>query len=943
MKRLIVFPMIALTALPAMGESVQFNRDIRPILTKECTACHGGVKAAGGISFIFRDMALGEADSGNRAIVPGKPDQSEVMKRIRSKDPDEVMPKPKHGPPLDEHEIALIEKWIAEGAEWQEHWAFVDPKEVAVEKVSDESWPNSKIDRFVLQSLDSEGLKPAVEAPPEEWLRRASYDLTGLPPTFEELKAFKAALKADGEKAYEAAADRLLASNDYGERWAAVWLDLARYSDTFGFEKDPHRNIWPYRDWVIRAFNKDMPYDQFTIEQLAGDLLPNPTADQRLATAFHRNTQNNTEGGTNDEEFRVAAVMDRVATTWTAWQATTFGCVQCHAHPYDPIEHDEYYQFTAFFNNSEDHDLDSDVPHMKVANDPKQIEEVSKMEVQMREWREQLNAVGLKLEQQDGQWKQLVFDQFEPTDGEFYVDESGALRNDGALSRRSVHKLSAAAVDFTAMRIEILPDSDDPTQWPVRGSLVTKFESRLIDAEGKAKPVVMKEVFVDHIGGVIEATPTGGFGGYPKLHQPRWVVLVPEKRVEAAPGSRIEVEMRQARSTTGSQHTAVRRFRIDVSRDEAWTSLVNDSKRAALWDQRSKVEEKHKSIKGVQVPVMVEGATREQRVFARGNRMNKAHVVQPGIPKIFGGQAGEDLSRLDMAKWIASEENPLTARVMVNRLWSELFGIGLVETVEDFGTSGTAPSHLELLDHMALKFQGEHEWSVKHMLRDIVLSATYRQTHRATKEAVTKDPKNRLLARGPRNRLTAEMVRDQALAVAGLLSDKMYGPSVFPRQPDGLWKSTYSNRKWNESKGEDRLRRGIYTYHKRTAGFPGFLMFDAPSRELCSARRIVSNTPLQALVTMNDPAHIEAAQGFAKRIKAYSDDVTEQHRYGMMLATQLEPDAEVLAHLASLREDAVAGYRESMDDAKKLGETPEEAALVLLANTILNLDAALTK
>ncbi|HEX5789970.1 MAG TPA: DUF1549 domain-containing protein, partial [Luteolibacter sp.] len=456
-------PLLLLLPLSATAlAEVDFNRDIRPILTKECTACHGGVKAAGGISFIYRDMALAEGKSGQRAIVPGKPAESEMMRRLRSDDPDEVMPKPKHGPPLPASQIALIERWIAEGAKWQEHWAFVPPREVAVELVSDASWPTTPLDRHVLARLDKEGLKPSPEASPEEWLRRVSFDLIGLPPSVAELEEFVAASGKDPAAARAAVVDRLLASPHYGERWASMWLDLARYSDTYGFEKDPERSIWPWRDWVIRAFNADKPYDQFTIEQLAGDLLPDATADQRLATAFHRNTQTNTEGGTDDEEFRVAAVLDRVNTTWTVWQATTFGCVQCHSHPYDPIRHEDYYRFMDFFNRSEDHDLDDDVPKMKVAQEPAQAEEFSRVEVRMRRLRDELNQPGKSLAGQSAQWRAWRPGELKPSHGSLQIDAAGVIRSTGTQPVGVTHELSGAAEAFEALRLRILPESDDP-------------------------------------------------------------------------------------------------------------------------------------------------------------------------------------------------------------------------------------------------------------------------------------------------------------------------------------------------------------------------------------------------------------------------------------------------------------------------------------------------
>jgi len=925
------------------GAEVEFNRDIRPILTKECTACHGGVKAAGGISFVFRDLALSEGESGKRAIIPGKPQESEMIRRMRHSDPDEVMPKPKHGPPLKEEQIALVEQWIREGAKWQEHWSFVPPKEVAVETVSDESWPSQPLDRYVLQSLDREKLKPSPEASPAEWLRRVSFDLTGMPPSLEELTDFEQACRENAAKAREQVVDRLLASPRYGERWATVWLDLARYSDTFGFEKDPARTIWPWRDWVIRAFNDDKPYDEFVVEQLAGDLLTNPTADQRLATAFHRNTQNNTEGGTDDEEFRVAAVQDRVATTWTALQATTFGCVQCHAHPYDPIGHQEYYQFMAFFNNSEDHDLDDEYPRMKVASDPEQTLEASNLELKIRDMRLDLNQDCMPLMSDRQQWHSFTPDDFAPSHGELQIAGDGTIRASGTLPVRSHLLFSGPAADFQAMRLEILPTSDDPAKWPERGSMIKKLELVLIGKDGKRSPIQLKEAFADEITGDKALAADGNIGAFPKLHHPRWFVVVPEQAVEAEEGDRLEIKMQHGYSTTGAQATPVRRFSVKLSNNPAWRKLVEDPQRLAAWKMRSESEEHYKAIKGVLVPIMEEGPVRETRVFARGNRLNKEQLVEPGLPKLFGGETRADMNRLDMARWLVSDNNPLTARVMANRLWGQLFGVGIVETAEDFGTSGTMPSHPELLDHLALRFQHHHQWSIKAMLREIVLSSTYRQTHKATAELVSRDPANRLLARGPRVRLSAEMVRDQALAVGGILSEKMYGPSVFPPQPEGIWKSVYSDARWKESTGEDRVRRGLYTYHRRTAAYPAFLTFDAPTRDLCTARRIRSNTPLQALVTMNDPAHIEAAQGLAKRMMAAGSSLEEQLNHGILLATQQKVEDGVIAELASLHADAAAAYRDRPEESAKLGDSPEAAAMVLVANTILNLDSALNR
>jgi hypothetical protein len=948
MNRTLILWFSAISASFTTGaERVEFNRDIRPILTQHCAACHGGVKEAGNISFISRERAMGEGKSGEHPIVPGDPAKSDMLRRIRSNDTEEVMPKPKHGPPLSSANAALIERWIAQGAEWENHWSHVPPKEPASPHVSDEKWPAVPLDRHILHRLDREKLKPSPEAPAGEWLRRASFDLTGLPPSPEELAGFLAESDKDAPDARGRAADRLLASPRFGERWAAVWLDLARYSDTYGFEKDPHRDVWPYRDWVIRAFNADMPFDRFTIEQLAGDLLPNATAEQRLATAFHRNTQCNTEGGTDDEEFRVAAMIDRVNTTWTTWQGTTFGCVQCHSHPYEPVGHTEYYQFTAFFNNTLDCDQDDDFPRMKLASDPAKQDEASNLELRIRKLRGDLNDGGAPLVRSTNDWKPFVPDAFAPSHGKLTANPDGTIRSEGTLPTGCTHDVTGPAGEFTALRLRILPDSDNPKKWPERGSLVTKFDVRLIDPSGAATPVAMKEVFADHLEGPFDPGPGGNVGGFPKLEGPRWFVFVPAAPVAPGPGARLGISMKQGAQTTGNQATPLRNFAFDVSRRPEWSALVNDPARTASWQTHDSVRKQLDAIPGTKVPVMTDrpaAGTRETRVFARGNRLSKGDPVTPGLPGIFSSSGkGTVKTRLDMARWLVSPENPLAARVLANRLWSELFGTGIVRTLEDFGPSGEAPTHPEMLDHLALRLRDHHHWSVKAMLRDLVLSSTYRQSHRASAELVALDPGNRLLTRGPRIRLTAEMVRDQALAAAGLLSAKMHGPPVYPPQPAGVWNSVYSGASWKDSAGEDRFRRGIYTYSKRTSGFPGFLTFDAPSRDLCSARRISSNTPLQALVTLNDPAHIEAAQGLARRMASHAADLPGRLAFGVLLATQQAASPEMLDELASLHADVRAEYEKAPAESAKLGATPDAAAGVLVANTILNLDSALNR
>jgi len=935
-----------LLAGTAAGD-VSFNRDIRPILTQHCTACHGGVKEAGDISFIYRDKALKEGDSGNPAIVPGKPELSEMVRRINSSDPDEVMPQPKHGPPLSAGEIALIERWIRAGAAWEEHWAFVSPRDGGLPETRAADWPTVPFDHHVLARLERNRLAPSPEARQAEWLRRTALDLTGVPPTPDELAAFEAAAAADPSGARAAAADRLLESPRFGERWATMWLDLARYADTYGFEKDPHRDIWPWRDWVIRAFNEDMPFDRFTIEQLAGDLLPEPTADQRLATAFHRNTQNNTEGGTDDEEFRVAAVIDRVSTTWTVWQATSFACAQCHAHPYDPFGHDEFYQFAAFFNNTEDTDLDDDFPKMRVAHDPALRDEASRLELASRELRSRLNEHGRSFAEAARDWERFTPDLFEPSHGKLALTPEGVIKAEGTLPVHTVHKVVGTAAAFAALRLHILPDSADPANWPERGSFVNRFEVDAIAADGSERRVGMKEVFADYLAGPHDPNPGGMVGDFPKLNGPRWFVFVPEEPFAPEPDSRLRVTLVHSSATTGSQNTAVRQFTLELSNDPGWQSIAQNPNRAGQWRELAEMRARLDQIPAVHVPVMIErpaDGLRETRVFARGNRLSKEHPVKPSLPGLLADvPKGAAATRLEMAEWLVDGNNPLTARVMANRLWFEMFGIGIVETVEDFGTSGTAPVHLELLDHLALRFQNGHRWSVKAFLREIVLSSTYRQTHRASPELTERDPKNQFFARGPRNRLSAEMVRDQALAAAGLLSPKRYGPPVYPPQPEGVWSTVYSGMSWNESTGEDRYRRGIYTYFRRTSGFPGFLTFDAPSRDLCSPRRLTTNTPLQALVTLNDPAHLEAAKALATRLTEHSPDLRERFAFGSLIVSQRAASAAMLDELAMLHADAEEEFTRHPEEAAKLADTPAGAAMVLVSNTLLNLDSALTR
>lgn len=942
-----------LASSPLLHAATDFNRDIRPLFAKHCTACHGGVKAAGKISFVYRDMALATGKSGKPAIVPGNPAESEVMRRVLSTDPDERMPQPDHGPALSESEVAVLRQWIQDGAVWSEHWSFVPPRPPAAPALKDPSWAAVPADRFVLARLEAEGLKPSPEATPAEWLRRVTLDLTGLPPSPRDYDAFLEDRREDPRRANERVVDRLLSSPRYGERWASLWLDLARYSDTYGFEKDPHRDIWPWRDWVIRAFNADLPFDQFTLRQLAGDLLENPTADDLLATAFHRNTQNNTEGGTDDEEYRMVAVLDRVNTTWTAWQATTFGCAQCHAHPYDPIPQRDYYRFAAFFDNTEDCDQNDDFPRLLVPRDPDRREEVTRAQRAAQLLRRTLNDEALQVAATVQDWSPLVPASAKSSGGTLTVGEDGHIRSSGTIPIKATYTLSAPAIPgLTALRIDLLPDSKDPKAAPERGQVFSKFSVALATPGASNQPVILRELIADYLAGPFDAARVidsgGGFGSYPVMNAPRHAFIVLEKPLDAPAHATLEITLEHGiAANSGVQGCVLRQFTLATTTNSTLTRFVTSPERRARWEELQALKDQFKEVPGTRVPVMVERdapATRDTRLFIRGNRLTRDESVTPGMPDLLAPlKADHRLSRLDMARWLVSDAHPLTARVLANRLWAEMLGRGIVETLEDFGTTGARPTHPELLDDLALRLRGEWKWSIKRFLREIALSATYAQSARVTPALAELDPFNRLYARGPRARLTAEMVRDQALALSGSLSTKAYGPPVYPPQPDGVWSTVYSGDRWNTSQDADRFRRAVYTYQKRTSGYPVFLTFDAPTRDACTARRLPSNTPLQALTVLNDPAFIEMAQSFANRMEAAADSPGAQIAYACRQLTLEPAPRSMVESLLKLYRGALEDFRADPGAADKLAPTPERAALVLVANTLLNLDVALTR
>lgn len=952
---------------------IDFNRHIRPILNQNCTACHGGVKMAGGISFIYREEATRTGESGRLTIVPGKPEKSEMIARVTSKDEEFRMPKPEHGPRLSDDEIALLRQWISEGAEWSEHWAFVPPQPQTIPNVKNTAAAPTPIDRFIVARLESEGLAPSPAEERATLLRRVSLDLTGLPPTAAETKEF---LESTKSNAYEGVVDRLLASPHFGERWATVWLDLARYADSKGYEKDDRRMIWPYRDWLVDALNRNLPYDRFLVEQLAGDLLPDASLDQRIATAFHRNTQTNDEGGTDDEEFRIAALLDRTATTWLATNGVTFNCVQCHAHPYDPIRHEEYYRFAAFFNNTRDTDLDNEHPVLRVAEDPGCRDEVDRLQRQLRAIREQTYSVGRDLAAAETQWVDAVIAAASAKPSATFELREGAAFAVGAVNAQSVFEFRIPTIpaDTAALRLEVFPENPDIVRHsPEFGFVVKRVDAAIVLSDGTETPVKIRRFFADTpnqftdsngpppVPGPVDPkkpapaspppplAPGYFFAANPTVDRTRWIVAVPESPLTLPTGATLVLRLKHD-AYIASKSAPARRVRVVTSSDAKWTAAAGDPDLAAADASATELLAALNAIPHVRMPVMEELPANEHRemlVYGRGNYLVKeGEPLEPGVPELFPPLPPDaPRNRLTLAEWFVAPGHPLTSRVAVNRFWEQLFGTGIVETLEDFGSVGEPPSHPELLDWLALRFERELQWDVKALLRAIVTSATYRQSARMTPAAIERDPRNRLLARGPRNRLTAEMVRDQALAASGLLSRELHGPPVMPPQPEGVWAAVYSNHKWVDETGPDRYRRSLYTYLRRSAPYPSFLTFDAPAREACTPRRSPTNTPLQSLVTLNDPVYVEAAVALGDRMfQQTGADLRERVIHGFRLIATREPTDRELAPLVELYSDSLQ-LLESEARLPYPVEAPElkRRAFAAVASAMLNLDCVLTK
>jgi hypothetical protein len=1084
------------SALEAAEELVDFTRDIRPLLNSKCISCHGGVKKGGGVSFQFENDIRVPGKSGKIPVVAGHPEKSELIDRLLTHDTDERMPKGKT--PLTTAQVELFTRWIKQGAPWQKHWAYEIPHASTPPVTQKPTWVQTLVDAFILARLEKENLNPSAPADSATLLRRLSFDLTGLPPTHEEVQAF---LADHSPNAYQHQVDRLLSSPRFGERWAALWMDLARYNDSQGYEKDRNRPMWPYRDWLIRSFNQDLPYNQFITKQVAGDLLPQATEDDLVATCFSRLTRTNTEGGTDDEEFRSYAVMDRVTTLSTAFLGTTMGCVQCHGHPYDPFRQTDYYGLFAYFNTSQDADRDDDAPNIDFYSaEQRQRLEVLKQKIaqtggdktnkpalptaKQAKW-ETLTATAFiansknaaklgKVVQVDGPAPQndaytvdfslankqplsaLNLQSFvedkavgagKNTDGNFVVSAlqaywvvpaTGAVKaqtlriklpgahrllnlSEVELLDRQGHNLTQAGPQAATAKLSSVYGPGYEADKVINGQHTGK-DGDLAHAQDSANPWLevtlaqeqeIAEVVIwnrtdggtaerfsganltlrNHQGQIVWSTVATGpaqatyhfitngseipldlayaqadfsqanFNPVQVLRNENlktmgWAVsprqkkaheLVAHLRTPTAPpagATALRLKLDFEYDVPPYTGYALGSFKLSTSSNPALATgpnfdLQNNSEdpQVAGWKKELAM------LKPVRLPVMreqEEGAKRSTNVLVRGAWNVKGDPIKAHTPLEMGAplQGG---SRLDLAKWIASPQNPLTARVYVNHLWKEIFGIGLVATPDDFGTVGEKPSHPELLDTLAVKFSTEWQWSTKRLLREIVLSSAYQQTSQTTPELRSKDPYNRLLAHGPRTRLSAEMIRDQALAVSGLLYKKDAGPSIFPEQPPGIWKQPYSGETWNTTMGPEKYSRTLYIFWKRSSPFPASMVFDAAERDTCVAKRINTNTPLHALVTMNENAFVDASKALGKELASQNTDERQRLESALQRIVVGQPRPHELDTYLNLLHYNLKHYQANPTLAQDAGLSIEAAAWWQVVTVLLNSDRALNK
>ena len=1029
--------------------AVSFNRDILPILSNNCFACHGPDEKKRETKFHFDTKEGAFLKPG--VIEPGNAAESLLVEMITNPDPNERMPPPDSGHALTDRQIELLKRWIDEGAKWDTHWAYTAPVRVDPPAVRTSGWVRNPIDQFILWRLEREGLKPSPEADKVTLLRRVTYDLTGLPPTPAEVDSFLADRAAD---AYERRVDALLQSPRYGERMAMPWLDAARYADTHGYHIDSLRGMWPWRDWVIDAFNRNLPFDQFVIDQLAGDLLPDATREQKVASGFNRNHMINFEGGAIDDEYQVEYVVDRVEATSTAFMGLTMGCARCHTHKYDPITHKEFYQFFAFFNNVPERGLDgrtgNAVPFLLLPSPPQQAK-LDQLAAAIKA-RETLLTDEVVTPAQD-EWERSFADKLPPVDRDGLVAHYELDGNFSDISGRYQHgRTLVGEPTFDAGQIgrAVSFDGDTEVSFGNVGSFDRGDRFSLavwLRPRGNQPMSVFQKID--------DARNRRGYewrlDDIVLVGIQRWAARLTIALTSDIPGSRIEIRTRERLRLGDWYHVALtydgsskasglflyvdgKLFETDVVKNTLAGSIRTDTPLrlgskalgdpfvgqidelrlynrtltpeqieqialhyqprvvlAGVTGKRSKEEAEvvreyfltyaapeqlrtaYAELKALraelveyekQVPsamVMSEMAKpRETFVLARGDYRNRTEKVEPGVPAMLPPLPKDaPRNRLTLARWLVDPAHPLTARVAVNRFWQTYFGYGIVKTQEDFGVQGEPPVHPELLDWLATEFIAG-KWDIRAMQRLIVTSATYRQASTVTPALLEKDPDNRLLARGPRTRLPAEMIRDTALAASGLLNGEIGGPSVFPYQPPGLWEEMafgegFSAQSYRQSHGKDLYRRGMYTFWKRTVPPASMATFDAPDREKCTARRAQTNTPLQALVLMNDPTYVEASRALAQRtLIEGGGDERQRVEFAFRLATARKPsgkEAGILRHLLNSRRAEFAKDRAGALKLLRIGESardpkldPSElAAWTMVASAILNLDETITK
>jgi hypothetical protein len=993
--------------VPAAGVStskgkVDFVRDIQPMISGKCLSCHGPRKQEGHLRWDNKESALTGGEHGPN-VIPGNSAKSRLIKLVTSTNDDEIMPQ--KGDPLTDAQVSVLRAWIDQGANWptsasveivdpRKHWAFKAPVRPALPSVKNKKWVRNPIDDFVLAKLEEEKLSPSPEADRATLLRRLSLDLTGLPPTIEEVQEFVNDRSPD---AYKRQVERLLASPHYGECWARHWLDVAHYADSNGYEKDLTRSIWPYRDWVINAYNENMPFDQFAIDQLAGDMLPNATPEEKAATGFLRNSMLNEEGGIDPEQFRIQGIIERMDVLGKSFLGLTVNCCQCHNHKYDPISQKEYYQLFAFLNNDDEPAME--IPDKKTEAERDGIRDtIAKMEDEMlaktpgiagkmEAWEKKM--AGVKRD-----WTVLDPSAFYGSVGtKFNKQDDGSLLATGSNPPFSEYSVTCKTKlkGITAFRLEALPDPNLPYNGPGRAEngnfVLSEFSvqagtnkvvltNATADFSQTGFPVVaaIDGIITNKIGWAVEDLP----GRRNRYRQAVFETVTP-----VGDGSEITLKFALNQSY-GSEHT-IGRFRISASTGDRPVqadplsphareilAIARADRTAAqerelfnfyrvgdpeLAEANEKIDDEQGKWPAAPTTLVLQARAepRETHIFKRGDWQKQGDLVTPGVPSILHPlPPGQPLNRLTLAKWLVDKKNPTLARVIVNRIWQEYFGRGIVVTSEDFGTQGDKPTHPKLLDWLATEFMNSG-WDVKHIQRLIAESATYRQSSVITPQMWERDQYNSLLARGPRVRVDAEIIRDIALSAGGLLDLKVGGPSVYPPIPDGVLTLGYGAPMAWKTKADDRYRRGMYTFAKRSVPYPSLQVFDAPTGESPCTRRIRSNTPLQALTTLNDPVYVEAAQAMAMRVwKNGGKDEKSRIDYAFELCTGRHPGPSEVATISSLLNDESDYFENSTVRAIKVAShdpknPPEDvnlhkvAAWTMVSRVLLNMDETITK